>query len=239
MASYDVNAYGARVKIRDTGVVVLLHIVTLGLYNLYWYFQINRELRDYGRVYRLESAGTNPWLSLLAVSLGWVLIIPPLYSWYRCTERIHEAQTLIGTDRLSGGGIAASFVGGLVITPVLLVIPFLVQNGLNKVWDAYRGLEASAAPTAQVGIGVGAVEFLPAARGWDLRRIGSDEAGAIEHFLLRRDGLAPGPRTRLATDLAARVRPLVPDAPSELDDERLLELIMAARDGGRGGAQVS
>ena len=36
-------------KVRNLWIVLLLLVVTLGIYYLYWYYAINRELRDYGR----------------------------------------------------------------------------------------------------------------------------------------------------------------------------------------------
>ena len=95
MASYEVNAYGAEVKVRDPGIVVLFFFLTLGflIYPQVWYYRINRELRDFGRVYRDEKlADSNPVLSVLAVTLGALLIVPPIVSWWKCTGRIRRAQ---------------------------------------------------------------------------------------------------------------------------------------------------
>ena len=37
---------GGEAKIRNLWIVAVLLVVTLGLYYLYWYYAINRELRD-------------------------------------------------------------------------------------------------------------------------------------------------------------------------------------------------
>lgn len=231
--SYEVNAYGAEVKVRSVGIVVLLHVVTLGFYNWYWYYKINRELRDFGRIYRLERLeGTNPWLSLLAVTLGALLIVPPIVSWVRCTRRIQDAQGVLSQTAISGWVLFFSFVAGFFIGLAYLVIPALVQDALNKVWNAFEGIDPhSGHDPAQAPISVGALEMLPQARAWDTSALSPDDDNAITHFLLRRDGLGTSDRVRLGNDLAARIRPKVPDADPSLEPERLLELLAAARGG--------
>jgi Domain of unknown function (DUF4234) len=37
-----------RAKVRDPWMVVGLSVVTLGIYTIYWWYEINRELRDFG-----------------------------------------------------------------------------------------------------------------------------------------------------------------------------------------------
>src|SRR5215813_7585764 len=80
-----------RVKIRNPFLVFLWTIVTLGIYYLVWYYKINRELRD------ASGIEVSPVLALLAITIGWVIIIPPFYSWWRTFERIAEAQRKAGT----------------------------------------------------------------------------------------------------------------------------------------------
>ena len=64
---------GANVKIRRPWGVFFLVLVTLGIYYLVWYYKTNRELHDYG----IE---VEPVVSLLAITLGGLLIIPPFVS---------------------------------------------------------------------------------------------------------------------------------------------------------------
>ena len=153
MASYEVNAYGAEVKVRDPGIVVLFFFLTLGflIYPQVWYYRINRELRDFGRVYRDEKlADSNPVLSVLAVTLGALLIIPPIVSWWKCTGRIRRAQGIAQEPSLINGWlIFAMYVGMIVFSPVGLGIPAYVQSGLNGIWRKYPAVEAGGA-VAQV-----------------------------------------------------------------------------------------
>lgn len=139
MAAYNVTLDdGARVKRREPGLVLLWTWVTLGIYNWVWYYKINRELRDYGRAKNDEELGSSsPGLSLLAVTLGILLIVPPFVSWWRCTRRIERAQGIAGVNPISFGMIIGCMFGGIVINLLLLAIPLLVQDGLNKIWDGY------------------------------------------------------------------------------------------------------
>jgi hypothetical protein len=58
-------------KLRSPWGVFVLATVTFGIYGLYWYYQANRELKDYG-------VGSSPLRSLLAQFPGALLIVPPL-----------------------------------------------------------------------------------------------------------------------------------------------------------------
>ncbi len=156
MASYEVDTYGATVRRRDPGVVLVLSVVTLGIYNLIWYYRINRELRDFGRVYRNEYlAKEKPWLSVLAVTLGGILIIPAIVSYWRTTARIRRAQEILGEELTNGWVIFACYVSGMLFTLPLLVIPSYVQSGLNLVWDRYPRDDGSAPPELTMPTGSG------------------------------------------------------------------------------------
>jgi hypothetical protein len=239
--TFDVNAYGAEVRVRSPSMVVLLHAVTLGIYNWFWYYKINRELRDFGKVYRLERLeNTKPWLSVLAVTLGILLIVPPFISWYRCTKRVQDAQAVLNRPPLSGWAIVASYVGGFFFYFPLLLIPYLVQDALNGVFEPFEGLDPLAGHDAQqTPISVGALEMLPIAREWSLGGLTDEDFNAITHFLLRRERLDGSTRVKLAEELATRIRPHVPDADRSLEPERFLELIAAARGGPGLPSQVS
>jgi Domain of unknown function (DUF4234) len=134
----EVNAQGAYVKIRHPWGAFLLVIVTLGIYYLFWYYFINRELRDFGR----STAGSDgnrievsPGIALLAVTLGWFLIVPPFVSWYRTFRRIRTAQEIANV-----GPKASPALGLLLFLLALVFFPVEVpyaQYNLNRVWRAY------------------------------------------------------------------------------------------------------
>ncbi len=76
----------------------LLVFVTLGIYYLVWYYKINRELRDLGRATgQEERLGRSPFTSLMAITFGWLILVPPFVSMYRTLKRIQAAQEISGT----------------------------------------------------------------------------------------------------------------------------------------------
>lgn len=119
------------VTIRHAFAPLGLSIITFGIYGLVWYYKINRECRDLGE-------DVEPGMSVLAITLGTFLIIPPFVSFYKTGERVGRAQT-----RVLGG--AASVSG--VVTLLLAIIPIAslfwmayVQSGMNKVGQRYAAV---------------------------------------------------------------------------------------------------
>jgi hypothetical protein len=135
---------GARAKVRDEGLVVLWTILTLGIYTLVWYYRINREMRDFGRAHGDEKlANSNPVLSILAATLGSLVIIPAIVSYWKTTGRIRRMQSLCNVPRLEGWVIAILYVLGFFILLTLPAIPAYVQSGLNRVWKLYPPAEGN------------------------------------------------------------------------------------------------
>ena len=66
---------GAVAKVRNPLGVLGLSLITLGIYFFFWWYYINREMRDFGRA-RNADLGQNPTNSVLAVSLGALIIVP-------------------------------------------------------------------------------------------------------------------------------------------------------------------
>ncbi len=118
-------------KIRSVFAPALLPIITLFIYYFVWWYKINRELADLGRKQGREDLGTKPALSLIAILIGWVLILPPLFSAYGTWKRLKAAQELVGVPEADrGNGVIAL----LLYVFVGIVFPGYVQNELNKVW---------------------------------------------------------------------------------------------------------
>jgi hypothetical protein len=123
-------------KIRNLWAVAILPIITILIYYFYWWYQINRELRDYGRAKNTDELGTSPGNSLLAVTLGALIIVPALVSMYRGFKRVQEAQRLTGIEPLNGWiGLILFFV----FSPALYAY---MQSGLNSVWEKQAGATA-------------------------------------------------------------------------------------------------
>jgi hypothetical protein len=116
-------------KIRNLWAVALLPIITIAIYYFYWWYQINRELKDYGRAKNTDELGTSPGNSLLAVTLGALVIVPALVSTYRGFKRVQASQRLNDLEPLNGW---IGLVLYLVLTPAFFAY---VQSGLNNVWQ--------------------------------------------------------------------------------------------------------
>src|SRR3954454_6083247 len=99
----------------------------------YWYF-INKELKQLGEA-RGVDLGTSPGVSTLAMSLGWIVIVPPFWTAYTTTERVKNAQIVTGRKDWLEGWIS------LVVMFMLAPLMFgCVQARLKRVWQTL-GLE--------------------------------------------------------------------------------------------------
>jgi uncharacterized RDD family membrane protein YckC len=71
---------------------------------------------------------------------------------------------------------------------------------------------------------------------WDVSAVTPDELAAVREFLARRGGIEARARDRVARQLADRLRSKVGGAASDLGAEAFLEVLYAAKVGGRVGA---
>jgi len=122
--------------------VALLTLVTLGVYFFVWYYKVNQEMSELGRARGTDELGDNPGNSLLAVTLGALVIVPAIVSLYNTFLRTQAAARLTGVEPLNGW-IALAFYLFLGIG-----FPAYLQSGLNKVWGAQadRAVAVPAAP---------------------------------------------------------------------------------------------
>lgn len=120
---------------------------------IFWY-RVNKEMAAYGQSKGTDECGTSPGKSLLAVTLGALIIVPAIISFIRTHKRLVATQKLAGKDPISGW---ISLILYLVFAPAWLAY---MQSGLNPVWE---GLAAGAADAPS------AIESTPA-----------DEAPAVD-----------------------------------------------------------
>jgi len=121
----------ATVKVRNPVNAALLDVVTIGIYGFYWYYQVNKELAALGRARGTEELGTKPMNSFWALMPGFLILVPFLISGYNTGERVQAAQ------RGSGAGETINPVVAVVAMFFFFPIAvFLVQQELNKVWEA-------------------------------------------------------------------------------------------------------
>jgi hypothetical protein len=134
----EVNIAGtdAKAKIRNLWAVAILPFVTIGIYFFFWWYFIHRELRDYGRAKNTDELGTSPGTSVLAVTLGALIIVPAVVSIYRGFKRVQAAQRIEGLEQINGWiGLILFFV----FSPALNAY---MQSGLNGVWEKQRSAAA-------------------------------------------------------------------------------------------------
>jgi hypothetical protein len=118
-------------KIRNIFLVWLVWpLITLGIYHLVWYFKVNREARDFdGRI------DVRPGLAVLAIAIGWVVIVPPFVSVFNTGERIARMQRTAGMQPTCNPWI------GLILMFVLGLYPLYYQHELNRIWARYEHIE--------------------------------------------------------------------------------------------------
>ena len=173
MAATDVPLRGGTgtVKVRSPVWAVVWTVLTLGIYGAYWWYQVNREMRDLGRADAKADLGDSPGTSLLAVTLGALVIVPPFVSLYNGCKRVQAAQELAGIperERLNGWIALTVVIVGFLFVFIPLIVAF-VQSELNKVWraphilDDAAGALSPAAPAPAVAPPVAAAPLPPVA----------------------------------------------------------------------------
>ncbi len=128
---------GTTAKIRHPLGVIGLSLITLGIYGFFWWYFINREMADLGQANGVPELGDNPVLSVVALSIGSLIIIPPFVTWWRTAKRVETAQNrVLGSNNFSP---VLAFV--LIFIPLVgLISIYLIQSNLNQVWE--RGAQA-------------------------------------------------------------------------------------------------
>jgi hypothetical protein len=123
-------APGVVAKIRNPIMVVVFTIITLGIYQVFWWYYANREMADYGRARDTKELGDNPTKSTLALFPGALIVVPAIWTFVTTFQRIQAAQRLNGQTPINGW---LGLVIFLVISPVLVGY---MQSGLNSAWKA-------------------------------------------------------------------------------------------------------
>jgi hypothetical protein len=135
----QITGTDATAKVRNLLGVVGLTLITLGIYYFVWYYKVNREMRDLGRAKGTDELGDSPGTSLLAVTLGALIIVPAVISIYHTFQRTQAAARLTGVEPLNG------WIALLLYLVIGIAFPAYLQSGLNKVWEAQGGGSAIAA----------------------------------------------------------------------------------------------
>lgn len=126
MTSGQAN-HGSLGKIRSPGIVILLSIVTLGIYGLYWQYSTFKEMKDHTG----QGIGGGVGL-LLAILLGIVniFLMPAEVGNMYATEG--QVKPISG---VTGFWVFLPIVGSFIWI-------FKVQGNLNRYWVAHGGIPA-------------------------------------------------------------------------------------------------
>jgi len=116
-------------KARGPIAVWLLCLVTFGIYYLVWWYKINRELRDFD-----PSIEVSPATSVVAITIGSLIVVPPIVSTLNTGSRISQAQQEVGLRTCSP-------VVGLLLWFAFGLNTVYYQDNLNNLWEHVRRFE--------------------------------------------------------------------------------------------------
>ncbi len=127
----QIEGAGSTAKTRNPLGVVGLAFITLGIYSFFWYYFVNREMRDFGSARNTPDCGTSPATSVVAITLGAFVIVPPFVSIYKAFKRMNATSELAG----SGEGFDAG-LGLLIWVFISPIAMYIFQMKLNEAWRA-------------------------------------------------------------------------------------------------------
>jgi hypothetical protein len=116
-----------------------LPLITLGVYYFVWWYKINNEARRF-----LGDQSISPGVSVLAVTLGSLIVVPPFVSAYGTTGRIARMQERAGFP----AGTRANPWISVLLHFVFGAHALYMQMELNRIWDAYAQPGSAALPSA-------------------------------------------------------------------------------------------
>ena len=121
-------------KIRNPLGVIGLAFITLGIYGIFWYYFVNKELANIGKAHNTDELGTSPGTSVLAITLGAFIIVPAFLSAYNTCKRLQAAERVTGTPQGMEPGLL--FILYVFISPVAA---YIFQANMNKVLEQQAG----------------------------------------------------------------------------------------------------
>jgi len=117
---------GGAGKIRNFWAGFGLSIITLGIYYWFWYYFVNDELKDIGAAKGDQNlAQSSPAMSVVAVTVGAFVIVPPYLSVFNYGKRIQRAQRSAGID--AGEQINPTVAFLLYFPGFILVVPYFIH----------------------------------------------------------------------------------------------------------------
>lgn len=126
--------------------------------------------------------------------------------------------------------IIDEFATAFLVGPIAIV----ASKRNQRVGDMAAGTlvvkeRAAESKVDRSSVSANSIPKLDAARQWDLTGVTPQEQAAVRRFLERRSAISPRARAGIAQDLAARLRPKIPNSDQVGADEHFLELVSAVK----------
>jgi hypothetical protein len=131
MAAEDITVRGVRARTRGPVITWLLLVVTLGIYGLFHWYYMNREMRDVSAAMGTPF-GNAPGMSVLALFPGGILIVPAIWTWVTTARRARDLRVMALDGR----------PGEVTSVPLAVLLGFIyglnhpyLQASLNATYD--------------------------------------------------------------------------------------------------------
>jgi hypothetical protein len=119
---------GAKVTTRNPWALWILVFITLGIYGIVWWYQINRELHDVGAAVD-NPLRMPPVISTILIALWPLALIPALVTIVITGHRSHSIQGTLDMRDGRVNTVVATFLFFLFFSHV-----WYIQRSLNRTW---------------------------------------------------------------------------------------------------------
>ena len=120
--------------------VLGLSFVTLGIYFFYWYWKVNDELSTFE-----HDDSISPTRSLVAITLGWVVFVPPFIAMYNTAKPVQNDERRLQSQPELEPAITIA-----LLVLVSIVNGLYIQDHVNRIWERSVG-RAPARPDGSTG----------------------------------------------------------------------------------------
>ena len=120
--------------------VLGLSFVTLGIYFFYWYWKVNDELSTFE-----HDDSISPTRSLVAITLGWVVFVPPFIAMYNTAKPVQNDERRLQSQPELEPAITIA-----LLVLVSIVNGLYIQDHVNRIWERSVGT-APARPDGSTG----------------------------------------------------------------------------------------
>ena len=104
--------------------VLGLSFLTLGVYFFIWYYKINEEIRS-----AENDPSISPTRSLMAMTFGWLILVPPFIAMYNTAKHVQSLETRRGVGQTVEPALAVA-----LMFLVVFANGIYLQEHLNRAW---------------------------------------------------------------------------------------------------------